>query len=170
VRKDVILAGVVMDVRKRGPRVSIVLDDDTERIEVTLFEDVFAQCKHLITKHAVLIAEGQLRYDDFINGWRQTARRVRSADDAIQEYARRITIRWPVNGAAPTFVRDLQRTLTPFRGGKCEVCIEYASAAGAADLTLGDQWSVRLTRELRDHLTHLLGDDRYLIHYPRHIV
>ena len=74
VRKEVILAGVVMDVRKRGPRVSIVLDDDTERIEVTMFEDVYAQCKHLITKHAVLIAEGQLRYDDFINGWRQTAR------------------------------------------------------------------------------------------------
>ena len=45
VRKDVILAGVVMDVRKRGNRVSIVLDDDTERIEVTLFEEVYAQCQ-----------------------------------------------------------------------------------------------------------------------------
>ena len=127
VRKEVILAGVVMDVRKRGPRVSIVLDDDTERIEVTMFEDVYAQCKHLIVKHAVLIAEGQLRYDDFINGWRQTARRVRSADEAIQEYARRITIRWPAHGNGATFLRDLQRTLQPFRGGKCEVCIQYAS-------------------------------------------
>ncbi len=138
VRKDVILAGVVMDVRKRGPRVSIVLDDDTERIEVTMFEDVYAQCKHLIVKHAVLIAEGQLRYDDFINGWRQTARRVRSADEAIQEYARRITIRWPARGNGASFLRDLQRTLQPFRGGKCEVCIQYASASGEADLTLGE--------------------------------
>jgi DNA polymerase-3 subunit alpha len=170
VRKEVILAGVVMDVRKRGNRVSIVLDDNTERIEVTLFEDVYAQCKHLITKHAVLLAEGQLRYDDFINGWRQTARRVRSADDAIQEYARRITIRWPTAGNSATFVRDLQRTLQPFRGGKCEVCIQYASARAEAGLTLGEKWSVRLTRELRDQLTRLLGDDRFSIHYPRHFV
>jgi DNA polymerase-3 subunit alpha len=170
IRKDVILAGVVMDVRRRGNRVSIVLDDDTERIEVTLFEDVFAQCRHLIAKHAVLIAEGQLRYDDFINGWRVTARRVRSADDAIEEHARRLTIRWPGNGAAASFIRDLQRTLQPFTRGRCEVCVEYRSTLGEAQLTLGEAWSVRLTRELRDQLTRLLGDNRFSIHYPRHIV
>jgi DNA polymerase-3 subunit alpha len=170
VRRDVILAGVVMDVRRRGNRVSILLDDDTERIEATLFEDVYAQCKHLVAKHAVLIADGQLRYDDFINGWRLTARRVRSADDAIEEHARRLTIRWPGNGAATSFVRDLQRTLQPFTRGKCEVCIEYRSPAGEATLTLGEAWSVRLTRELRDQLTRLLGENRYLIHYPRSFV
>jgi len=170
VRKDVTLAGVVMDVRRRGPRVSIVLDDNTERIEVTLFEDVYAQCKHLVVKHAVLLAEGQIRYDDFINGWWQTARRVRSADDAIEEYARRLTVRWPPNGAAATFVRDLQRTLQPFRGGRCEVCVEYRSPTGEADLTLGEKWSVRLTRDLREQLTRLLGENSYLVHYPRHFV
>jgi DNA polymerase-3 subunit alpha len=159
-----------MDVRKRGNRVSIVLDDDTERIEVTLFEDVYAQCRHLISKHAVLITEGQLRYDDFINGWRVTARRVRSADDAIEEHARRLTIRWPGNGAAGTFIRDLKLTLQPFARGRCEVCVEYRSALGEAQLTLGEAWSVRLTRELRDQLTRLLGDNRFSIHYPRHVV
>ena len=46
-----------------------------------MFDEVFAQAKHVIAKHAVLLAEGQLRYDDFINGWRLTAKRVRSADD-----------------------------------------------------------------------------------------
>ena len=110
VRKEAILAGVVVDVRRRGNRVSIMLDDDTERIEVTMFDEVFAQAKHVIAKHAVLIAEGQLRYDDFINGWRLTAKRVRSADEAIEEYARRLTIRWPSDGAGPEFVRELQRS------------------------------------------------------------
>ena len=71
-----------------------MLDDDTERIEVTLFDETFAQFKHLIAKHAVLIVEGQLRYDDFLNGWRVTAKRVRSADEVIEEQARRLTIPW----------------------------------------------------------------------------
>ena len=167
-RKEATVAGVVMEVRKFGNRVSVQLDDDTERIEVMLFDEVFAQSKHLIAKHAVLLAEGQLRYDDFRNGWRINAKRIRSADDAIEEYARRLTIRWPKDGVGAEFVRDLQRVLKPFTGGKCEVCIEYRGAKAEAALTLGERWSVRLTRDLRDQLTRLLGDDRYLIHYPRH--
>jgi DNA polymerase-3 subunit alpha len=170
VRKEAILAGVVVDIRRRGNRVSVILDDDTERIEVTLFEEVFAQSKHVIAKHAVLIAEGQLKYDDFINGWRVTARRVRSADDAIEEYARRLTVLWPREGADPGLVRELQRVLKPFTRGRCEVCIKYQTPGAEAELTLGDAWSVRVTRELRDQLTRLLGDDSFLIHYPKHFV
>jgi DNA polymerase-3 subunit alpha len=171
VRKEAILAGVVVDVRRRGNRVSIVLDDDTERIEVSMFDEVFAQAKHVIVKHAVLIAEGQLRYDDFINGWRLNAKRVRSADEAIEEYARRLTIRWPAERVrGGELVRELQRILKPFTRGRCEVCIEYRTGGAEAALTLGDAWSVRVTRELRDQLTRLLGDDQYLIHYPKHFV
>jgi DNA polymerase III subunit alpha len=170
VRKEAILAGVVMDVRRRGVRVSVVLDDNTDRIEVTLFEDVYAQAKHLIAKHAVLIAEGQLRYDDFINGWRLTAKRIRAADDAIEEHARRLTIRWPEATRGGDFVKELQQTLKPFTRGKCEVCLEYHAQGAEASLTLGEAWCVRLTRELRDQLTRLLGDDRLLIHYPKHFV
>jgi DNA polymerase-3 subunit alpha len=170
VRKEAILAGVVVDVRRRGNRVSIILDDDTERIEVTMFDEVFAQAKHVIAKHAVLIAEGQLRYDDFINGWRLTAKRIRSADDAIEEYARRLTIRWPGDAAGIEFVRELQRVLKPFTRGRCEVSIEYRKNGAEASLTLGEAWSVRATRELRDQLTRLLGDDRFLLHYPKHFV
>jgi DNA polymerase-3 subunit alpha len=170
VRKEAILAGVVVDVRRRGNRVSIVLDDDTERIEVTMFDEVFAQAKHVIAKHVVLIAEGQLRYDDFINGWRLTAKRVRSADEAIEEFARRLTIRWPGDGAGPELVKELQTILKPFTRGRCEVCIEYHAQGAEAALTLGEAWAVRVTRELRDQLARRLGDDRYLIHYPKHFV
>jgi DNA polymerase-3 subunit alpha len=170
VRKEAILAGVVVDVRRRGNRVSIILDDDTERIEITMFDEVFAQAKHVVAKHAVLIAEGQLRYDDFINGWRLTAKRIRSADEAIEEYARRLTIRWSSDAAGPELVRELQRILKPFTRGRCEVSIEYRKSGAEGLLTLGEAWSVRVTRELRDQLTRLLGDDRFLIHYPKHFV
>jgi DNA polymerase-3 subunit alpha len=167
-RKDVTLAGAVMDIRRRPNRTSVMLDDDTERIEVTLFDEVYAQFKHVIAKHAVLIVEGQLRYDDFLNAWRITAKRARSADEVIEEQARRLTIPW--SGNIGSFVRDLQRTLQPFTRGSCEVCVEYRSEAGEAQLTLGEAWSVRLTRELRDQLVQLVGENKFAIHYPRHIV
>ena len=116
----------------------------------------------------MLIVEGQLRYDDFLSGWRVTVKRVRSADELIEEEARLLTIPW--SGTLGTFVRDLQRTLKPFTRGACDVCVEYTSAAGQAKLTLGEAWSVRLTRELRDQLVQLLGENKFAIHYRKHIV
>jgi len=168
-KHEATMAGVVMDVRRRGNRVSVVLDDDTERIEVTMFEEVFAQSKHLISKHAILIAEGQLRFDDFINGWRLQAKHIRSVDEEIEEHARWLTIRWPAD-RGPEFVRELQTVLKPFTRGRCEICIKYRASQAEARLTLGEAWSVRLTRDLRDQLTRLLGDGQYRIDYPRHLL
>ena len=131
-----------------------------------MFEDVFAQYKHLLAKDTVLVVDGSLRFDDFIGAWRVTAQRVRSVDDAIEEYARRLTIHCKT--ASLELIGNLRETLQPFTHGDCEVCIEYAGPAAKAMLTLGESWTVRPTRELRERLSQLPGADRYSIHYPRH--
>jgi hypothetical protein len=94
---------------------------------------------------------------------------VRSVDEAIEEYARRLTIRWTSEGEGQEFVRSLRETLQPFTQGQCEVCVEYAGPSAKASLTLGQGWAVRPTRELRERLTQLVGEERYSIHYPRHL-
>jgi DNA polymerase-3 subunit alpha len=147
-----------------------VLDDNTERVEVTLFEEVYAAAKHLLSKHAVLVVDGQLRYDDFLSAWRLTAQRVRAFDAIIEESARRITIRLADNETGLKLVGELKTALEPFRRGNCEVSIEYRNDAGEALLTFGEAWAVRPTRELRERLSRLLGEDRYKIHYPKHVV
>ena len=43
-----------------------VLDDRSGRIEVTFFEDVYQQYRALIVKDAILVVEGKLRFDEFI--------------------------------------------------------------------------------------------------------
>ncbi|HEX6998447.1 MAG TPA: DNA polymerase III subunit alpha [Gammaproteobacteria bacterium] len=169
-RKDVILAGVVMEIRRWGNRVAVVLDDNTERVEVALFDDVYAQCKHLLTKHAVLVVDGQLRYDEFRSAWRLIARRVRTVDQAIEEHASRIKIYWSEEDLGADFVPLLKQALQPFRNGKCLVSVQYRSRIAEASLTLGASWAVRPTRELRDRLTRLLGEERFSIHYPKHFV
>ena len=167
-RRNVILAGVVMDLRRRGNRLSVVLDDNSDRIEVTVFDELFAANRALLQKHEVLVIEGQLRFDDFLGGWRLVAARIRSVDDAIEEYARRITISLSCTEAGPELIGQLKETLKPFRQGACEVSIEYTSNVGAAQLACGDDWSVRPTRELRENLNRLLGDNAVRIHYPKH--
>lgn len=170
IRRNLTLAGVVMNIRRRGNRVTIDLDDNTGRIEATLFDEIYNQSKHLIGKHAILVIDGQLRFDDFLNAWRLTAQRVRSIDGAIEEYARRITICWSCQDTGPELVTRLKETLQPFRSGQCEVCVHYRSEAAEALLTLGEEWTVRLTRELREQLGRMLGEEKYSIHYAKDIV
>jgi DNA polymerase-3 subunit alpha len=169
-RKAATLAGVVMDIRRRGTRLAILLDDNTDRVEVTLFDEVYAAARNLISKHAVLVFDGQLRYDEYLSAWRLTAQRVRSFDEIIEESARRITIRLADSETGLKLVGELRSTLEPFRSGNCEVSIEYRNATGQGELTCGEAWSVRPTRELRERLSRLLGEDRYKIHYPKHVV
>jgi DNA polymerase III subunit alpha len=169
-RRDVtVCRGGLGRTSSRRP-VSIELDDNTDRIEVSLFDEVYAQCRHLITKHAVLVINGQLRYDDFLSAWRVTAQRVRSVDEAIEEYARRLTIRLNGGEASGELVHTLKDTLKPFTHGDCLVCVQYEGRGAGALLTLGDAWRVRPTRELRENLTRLLGEDHYSIHYPGHLL
>ena len=167
-KRELTLAGVVMDLRRRGNRLSVMLDDNTDRVEVTVFDELSEQSRHLLQKHQVLVIEGRLRFDDFLNAWRLTASRIRSVEEAIEEYARRITILLSDNGKGVQLIDQLKDALARYRNGGCEVSIEYSSPVGEAQLVCGDDWLVRPTRELREDLSRLLGDHAYRIHYPKH--
>jgi len=168
-RRQATLAGLVMDLRRRGNRVTLLLDDDTGRIEVTLFEELFRQCKHLAVKDVVLVIAGTLRFDKFLDGWQLTAQSLILADEAIEKYAQRLTIFCSSDeGSIKDFVDELKKILGPFAGESCEVCIEYARPEVSGLITFGEDWRVKLTRELRQNLSEFLGsEDRYTIRYPK---
>jgi DNA polymerase-3 subunit alpha len=168
-RQPVRIAGVVGDIRRRGNRITLELDDNKGCIEVTLFEEVFNRYKHLIAKHAILVADGQLRYDDFLSAWRLTASVVRTVDEAIEEYAGVIEISVRGEDLGPEFVGQLKETLEPYRQGKCKISVLYRGASAEAKLRFDESWSVRPTRELRERLGRLLGENRYKICYPKQV-
>ncbi|HEY6643985.1 DNA polymerase III subunit alpha [Povalibacter sp.] len=156
--KPATIAGMVFDLGKRGSRMVFTMDDRSGRLECSMFEDVFQQYRTQIAKSAILIVEGSLRFDEFIEGWRLTAKKVTDIDQARELYARRLVLRWPVN-AEPDLVRKLETTLRPFRGGRCSVAIRYRSSAARADLVLSEEWLVKPTRELTEKLSQLFGND-----------
>jgi len=158
--KPVTAAGMVFDLGKRGPRMVFTLDDRSGRLEASMFEDVYQQYRTQIRKGAILLVEGSLRFDEFSDGWRLTARGVKDIDEVREAYGRRLYLRWPVNADAG-FVRELEQTLRAYRGGACSVVIKYASSAARADLVLSEEWLVRPKRELTERLSQLLGADGF---------
>jgi DNA polymerase-3 subunit alpha len=165
--KPATVAGMVFDFGKRGSRVIFTLDDRSGRLEASMFEDLYQQYRALIAKSAILVVEGSLRFDEFIEGWRLNAKRVIDIDQAREQHARRLLIRWP-RDAGSSFVKTLEQTLRPFRGGRCAIGIRYHNSAAQADLVLSEEWCIKPTRELTERLAQLVGNDGFRVIYaPR---
>ncbi|MBC7984363.1 MAG: DNA polymerase III subunit alpha [Candidatus Obscuribacterales bacterium] len=160
--KPVTIAGLVLEIRKRGNRTTLMLDDRSARLEVSMFEETFQQYRAVITKNAILVVEGNLRFDEFIEDWRLNAKRITEIEKAREQFARRLIIRWPeniTNGVGGKFISNLEQVLKPYRRGQCGVAVHYRSAEARAALTLPEEWSIRPTRELMEKLQQLVGHD-----------
>ena len=55
--------------------------------------------------------------------------------------------------------------LLPYREGSCDVSVRYIGSSASARLSLGPEWAVRPSRELRDKLTELLGTNNVRLLY-----
>ncbi|HNP34661.1 MAG TPA: DNA polymerase III subunit alpha [Woeseiaceae bacterium] len=164
-RREVTVAGLIMEVRKRGNRVSVVLDDDTARMEVSLFNEAFQAHRELLVKDEIVVVSGALRYDDFIAAWSVNAKTVTHIDRVIESRASGMLLRLRPNGQGERLLVQLHDLLLPYREGKCDVSVQYVGDNAAARLLLGPEWSVRPSRELRDKLGELLGANNVRLLY-----
>jgi len=180
--KPVTVAGLIDEVKKRGPRVVLSLDDRTGRLEVTLFEDVYQKYRDLVAKDALVVVEGMLRFDEFSDAWRLSARRITELGKVREQQARRVVLKWSARAGAPeaaevyvrgaasrsdqgageradseAFLGRLAEILALWRPGPCPITVEYSGADASGALNLGAEWSVRATRELLEHLEGLVG-------------
>jgi len=155
--KAATVAGYIHELRKRGTRISAILDDRTGRIEVTFFDEVFQQYRDLVVKDALVVVEGSLRFDEFSDSWRIGARRVVELDRLREQHAQRIVLTWPRHMPPETVLSRLAELLAPCRPGTSGIAIRYAGERASAALELGPEWQVRATRALLEDLERLVG-------------
>jgi DNA polymerase-3 subunit alpha len=166
--KPATVAGLVLEVRRRPNRVILILDDRTARLEVSLFEETYQQYRDVIVKDAILIVEGTLRFDDFIEAWRLSAKTVTDIDRARERFARRLWLRWSDEFEGPKGMSRFEELLKPYLKGPCGISIAVSRADYTGRLNLADGWSVRPCRELLDKLSGIVGREGwYLVYGPR---
>jgi DNA polymerase-3 subunit alpha len=155
--REVTVAGLVADLKKRGNRVSVTLDDDSARMEVSLFSEAFQEFRHLLVKDEIVVISGPLRYDDFMASWTINVKKVLQLDRVIESRAKSMLLSLAPNGQGQQLLVKLHDLLLPYREGSCDVSVQYIGDTASARLTLGPEWTVRPSRELRDKLSELLG-------------
>ncbi len=164
-RREVTVAGLIMDIRKRGNRYTVVLDDDSGRLEAVLYTEAFQSFRHLLSKDEIVVVSGTLRYDDFMGAWQVNAREVLHIDRVIETNARSMILSLAPNGQGQRLLHRLHDVLLPYREGSCDVAVQYVGADAEARLNLGPEWTVRPSRELRDKLAELLGHNSVRLLY-----
>jgi DNA polymerase-3 subunit alpha len=169
--KATTVAGLVLEIRRRPNRVTLILDDRSARLEVSLYEEIFQQHRDIIVKDAILIVDGTLRYDDFIEAWRLQAKSLMDIDRARERFARRLWLRWPAEFDGPQGMNRFEQMLKPHLRGPCGVSVSVNRHDYSGRLNLADTWSVRASRALLDKLTDVVGRDGwYLVYGPRNDV
>ena len=113
------VAGLIDEVKKRGPRTILHLDDRTGRVEVTLFEDVFQRYRDLVAKDALVLVEGSLRFDEFSDAWRLSAQdESPSSTRSGSSQARRVVLKLAARPATPVLMTDWPRFSRPASRGR----------------------------------------------------
>jgi DNA polymerase III subunit alpha len=163
--KATTVAGLVLEIRRRPNRVTLILDDRSARLEVSLYEETFQQHRDIIVKDAILIVDGTLRFDDFIEAWRLQAKTLMDIDRARERFARRLWLRWPAEFDGPDGMNRFEQLLKPHLRGPCGVGVVVNRPDCTGRLNLPDTWSVHPSRALLDKLTAVVGREGWYLVY-----
>ncbi|MFE8149130.1 DNA polymerase III subunit alpha [Brenneria goodwinii] len=155
-----VLAARVM-VTKRGNRIGIcTLDDRSGRLEIMLFTDALEKYQHLLEKDRILIATGQVSFDDFSGGLKMTVRELMDISEAREKYARGLAISLTDRQIDDQLLNRLRASLEPHRSGTIPVHLYYQREDARARLRFGAAWRITPTDALLNDLRTLVGNEQ----------
>ncbi len=162
---QVVIAGMVTAIRKRGETMAFVqIEDGKGRLECLFFRDAFIEYGALLSRDRVLVIEGSLSDDEFSGGFSLRAKRCwdyRELCAAGQRLDLRVDLRM---GEA---MAQLETALAAYRPGKTPLRLLATTNAGSGVIELNGAHSVRSEPELIDLLRALPSVGEVSLHLPR---
>ena len=165
------IAGWVTDLRmvnhKRGRMAFLTLDDNSGKtIDIKIYSEIYASVQDILAKDKLLIAEGEVKIDDYNGGYAMTADKVLTIEQARENYASRLEITISSQQTAKNdLASHLKETLNTYRQGRCGVRISYHRQDAQVELQLGDNWRVKPSGALLEQLKTLIGEDKIKVLY-----
>ena len=150
---NVVLAGMVAEVRRRGDAQAFVpLEDWSGRIEASFFAEGWLENAPRLSRDRIVLIEGQLRHDHFNGGG--VALRGRAAldlDEALSRYGQALHLHLDArNGIEPVLA-----LLRPARPGRCQLRLRLRTEGAEGELVPGPEWALRPSLALLEQLRAL---------------
>lgn len=169
-KQTLMVAGLVVGMRtmftKRGDRMAFIqLEDQTARVELTIFSEMYEKNKKYLVSDQIIVVEGEVSLDDFTGNHKLIARNLYSLDMARERFAKCLLLSLQAEKMAVQDIQRLQKILHPACPGFCPVYIEYETKEAKAKVALGEQWKVKLSDELLVQLRSSLGEQQVAVCY-----
>ena len=154
---SVVLAGLVIGMRKRGDSQAFVqLEDGRGRIECAFFSEAFFEYQQLLTRDRILIVEGGLREDEFSGGFSLRARRCWDYREVCATHAQRLSLRLDLRERG--LLQQVEGLLAQHRPGQTPLRLDLLLPQGAAGtLDINGTQSIRVEADLPGALRALPG-------------
>ena len=172
--RKVLVAGLVIESRhrntQRGRMGSVLLDDRTGRMEVAVFNEQYEEFRDMLGVDRVLVVSGALVYDEYRDALSLRADGIFELEQAREHYAERLNLRLDMRRLElepREAVERLQSILEPFKGGSCNLSLQYCREDAVGVLRFGEDWRVRPADELLKRLRSMLGVDAVGVVYGR---
>ncbi|MDC9725748.1 MAG: DNA polymerase III subunit alpha [Gammaproteobacteria bacterium] len=157
---SVITAGLIVAIRtmkgKNGGRMAfITLDDQTARLEVRVFSEVYEQYQTLLQPDKLVVIQGKIGQDNFTGGLAATAESVYDMARAREMCGKALVVNVESDTDGNEWVESLQHTITPYREGLTALEIDYKNSTARTLIRLGENWKVVPTDALLSDLAAL---------------
>ena len=130
---------------------------------MSFFDEQYQQYRELLVKDALLLIEGKLRFDEFANTLVLRANKVSELERLREKEARRIVLKVRSSDSLP--LDKLQAVLAQYKGGGCQIAVQYHGAGTRGTYSFGSEWNVRPSPALIEELETLLGRGRLAVLY-----
>ena len=162
---EMTLAGMVAAIRKRpGKGAFVAIEDGSGRIEVAIFDRLWANHGHQLNDSVTLVIRGRAELDEFRGGCRLVAEEIMDINEARSRFARGLEIE--IAEASEALDQDLAAALTPYRqGGRTPVLLRYCNTQARALIKLGEDWQVQPSSELLAAVSGIAGISQARLRY-----
>lgn len=174
------VAGLVVDVRLRKTKsgkniASVLLDDRSGRIEVTVFADEYERARDKLVVDRVLVMEGTVSQDEYRNGLGMRVSQIRDLLDMRNEQARYLQIALDaetltsLQTSRDSAVSLMSRLMQPYRQeagqGQCGLRFVYQGQLARGEIVAGENWRISPTDELLRALRARFGLSAVQVRY-----
>jgi DNA polymerase III subunit alpha len=164
------VAGLIHEIRTKNGQAGkmgfVTIDDQSGRLDIKLFSEVFESGKQFLQKDMVLIAEGEIMEDGYTGQLAMTASKIWDMASAQENNAKRLILKINGQSKMPDFVKNLALILQPHCQTGCPISIQYKNEEHLfAEFHLGQQWQIRPNPQLLNDLQNLVGKNAVQVIY-----
>ncbi len=165
----VTVAGLIINIRvmktKKGLNWAIVtLDDQSARVDVMIYSDLYEASKDILIKDEVVIAKGDISNDDFSGGLKMSGVEINQLIEVREKRVKYLELKLNLDFGS-TLADDLVDAIQPYKGGLCPVRLLCTKGKISGELVASGEWSVRPADELLHELKNIEGCEKVKLQY-----